>query len=320
MMVVMVSPLWVMPLSAPVMADVVVVMHRDSAVNTAVRTITENAPAVQVVEYGSLDYALTIHRAFGRVVWVSHGSEEGILLRSGMMTWKRFSRLTTLTPGRDIVLACESDRVNEYVSSSQAIGIGGTIDATLGGLFVAYLLSPTGYIVRAVWERTTSLVLGSVVPEFLGVVPPWWIAVKAGLVALLTWWYFGAAEKEVPEAVASYAYPPLLVTVISGILTLLGGIGFYLLQCFFPSAAAFLAVVSPIVNVLVGLAIQRVIGGALPGAAYLFGLLAGRVASLFGCTVSIAQPWIRAAFAASAAILTVSIVDFIIVTIYTFLV
>ncbi len=78
-MIVMVSPLWVMPLSTPVMADVVVVMHRDSAVNTAVRTITENAPDVRVVEYGSLEYALTISRTVGRVVWVSHGSEEGIL-------------------------------------------------------------------------------------------------------------------------------------------------------------------------------------------------------------------------------------------------
>jgi len=73
------SPLWVMPFSTPVVADVVVVMHHDSAASTAVRTITENVPDVQVVEYGSLEYALTIHRTFGRVVWVSHGSEKGIL-------------------------------------------------------------------------------------------------------------------------------------------------------------------------------------------------------------------------------------------------
>jgi len=50
------SPLWVMPLSTPVFSDVVVVMHHDSAVNTAVRTITENVPDVQVMEYGSLEY------------------------------------------------------------------------------------------------------------------------------------------------------------------------------------------------------------------------------------------------------------------------
>ncbi|MCF2138331.1 MAG: hypothetical protein K9W43_13950 [Candidatus Thorarchaeota archaeon] len=64
------SPLWVMPLSAPVVSDVVVVMHHDSTVRTAVRTITANDPHVRVVEYGSIDYALTIHRAFGRVVEV----------------------------------------------------------------------------------------------------------------------------------------------------------------------------------------------------------------------------------------------------------
>ncbi|RLI54304.1 MAG: hypothetical protein DRO93_12765 [Candidatus Thorarchaeota archaeon] len=39
-----------------------VVTHQDSAVSTLVRTITENVPDVQVVECGSLEYALTIHR------------------------------------------------------------------------------------------------------------------------------------------------------------------------------------------------------------------------------------------------------------------
>ncbi len=52
LVVAVLSPLWVMPFSTPVVSDVVVVMHHDSAVNTAVRTITENVPAVKVVEYG----------------------------------------------------------------------------------------------------------------------------------------------------------------------------------------------------------------------------------------------------------------------------
>ena len=143
MIVMMMSPLWVMPLSTPVMADVVVVMHRDSAVNTAVRTITENVPDVWVVEYGSLDYALTIHRAFGRVVWVSHGSEEGILTQSRMLSWKAFSSRTAMTPGKDIVLACESGNINKYVSPTIAVGFDGLVDATLGALIATFLLRPT---------------------------------------------------------------------------------------------------------------------------------------------------------------------------------
>ncbi len=45
----------------------IVVMDYDHAMNTAVRTITENVPDVRVVEYGSLEYVLTI----SRTVWKS---------------------------------------------------------------------------------------------------------------------------------------------------------------------------------------------------------------------------------------------------------
>ncbi|NWF96235.1 MAG: hypothetical protein HXY34_08830 [Candidatus Thorarchaeota archaeon] len=64
---------------------------------------------------------------------------------------------------------------------------------------------------------------------------------------------------------------------------------------------------------------QKVLHGALPGSAYILSALAGRAASLVGASVSWAQPWIRAALAASAAILFVSLIDFIIVTAYTLL-
>ncbi|MCF2138415.1 MAG: hypothetical protein K9W43_14380 [Candidatus Thorarchaeota archaeon] len=136
------SPLWVMPLSAPVVSDVVVVMYHDSAVNTAVRTIVANDPHVRVVEYESLEYALTIHRTAGRVVWVSHGSKQGILAGSQVLSWRTFSGRTQMTPGKDIVLACDSTALYRYVSTGSVFGFTGAVDAILGGLLVSFLLEP----------------------------------------------------------------------------------------------------------------------------------------------------------------------------------
>ncbi|MHA1781077.1 MAG: hypothetical protein ACTSYL_09490 [Candidatus Thorarchaeota archaeon] len=135
------SPLWVMPLSAPVVSDVVVVMHHDSAVNTAVRTIVANDPHVQVIEYGSLEYALAIHRVVRRVVWVSHGSDDGIVAGAQMLSWRAFSSRTQMTPGKDIVLACDSGEINQYVPTGAVLGFGGSIDAILGGLIASFILS-----------------------------------------------------------------------------------------------------------------------------------------------------------------------------------
>ncbi|MCF2136015.1 MAG: hypothetical protein K9W43_02145 [Candidatus Thorarchaeota archaeon] len=313
------SPLWVMPLSAPVVSDVVVVMHHDSAVSTAVRTITANDPSVQVVEYGSLEYALTIYRTLGRVVWVSHGSEDGILAGSQMLSWQAFSSRTRMTPGKDIVLACDSAKINQYVSISQAVGVNGAIDASLGGMFAVLLLKPTQAILHDMANRFSDIIAGFVLPQFLGTMPAWWIAVKAGLMVLFTGIYFLYAEAKLPQAVAELNYSPLMIVTIVAAITIISTTLFYLLQSIYQNLAAFLAVVSPLVNVLAGLAIQRIIGGALPGGAYLLGLAAGRVAALVGCSASVGQPWIRAAFAASAALFAVSIVDFVIITVYTYL-
>ncbi|MCF2137065.1 MAG: hypothetical protein K9W43_07435 [Candidatus Thorarchaeota archaeon] len=135
------SPLWVMPLSAPVVSDVVVVMHHDSAVNTAVRTIVANDPHVQVMEYGSLEYALAIHRVVRRVVWVSHGSDDGIVAGAQVLSWRAFSSRTQMTPGKDIVLACDSGEINQYVPTGAVLSFGGMIDAILGGLIASFILS-----------------------------------------------------------------------------------------------------------------------------------------------------------------------------------
>ncbi|RLI47688.1 MAG: hypothetical protein DRO73_11325 [Candidatus Thorarchaeota archaeon] len=174
LLVAVLSPMWVMPLSAPMVSDVVVVMHHDSAVSTAVRTIVANGPNVEVVEYGSLEYALTIHRVVRRVVWVSHGSEDGILAGSQVLSWQAFSSRIEMTPGKDIVLACNSAEINQYVSKGSVLSFGGAIDAILGGLIASFVLFSSPGMRRSIGtvqarfvSRLTDLFTDPAAPIFL---------------------------------------------------------------------------------------------------------------------------------------------------------
>jgi hypothetical protein len=76
---------------------------------------------------------LTIHRTFKQIVWVSHGSKDGIATQNGLMTWKDFSHRVDRTPGRDIVLACKSSEIYKFIDNSAALGFTGIVEATIGG-------------------------------------------------------------------------------------------------------------------------------------------------------------------------------------------
>ncbi len=76
-----------------------------------------------MVEYGSLEYALTIPRTLGKVVWVFHGSEKGILVGLCMVSWELFGERLENTLGCDIVSACASAQINRYIYVEKATKI-----------------------------------------------------------------------------------------------------------------------------------------------------------------------------------------------------
>ncbi|MDF1538718.1 MAG: hypothetical protein P1Q69_07430 [Candidatus Thorarchaeota archaeon] len=162
LMMLIVSPMAIMPLSIPIMSDMIVVIDRDDSVNIAVQTIKENVQNVKVVEYNSLDYALNIHRTFGKVTWVSHGSEEGILVEKETISWRKFSSMTMLTLGRDIILACESANICSFATPGSVIGFNGAVDAMLGGLVVSYLLEREQVVLEKAYERVFDIISGNV--------------------------------------------------------------------------------------------------------------------------------------------------------------
>ncbi|MCF2136641.1 MAG: hypothetical protein K9W43_05295 [Candidatus Thorarchaeota archaeon] len=322
------SPLWVMPLSAPVVSDVVVVMHHDSAVSTAVQTIVANDPHVQVVDYGSLEYALTIHRTVRRVVWVSHGSKQGILAGSQVLSWQAFSNRIQMTPGKDIVLACDSSEVNKYVSSASVVGFNGVIDARLAGFLGSFLIlsqdpnvpsSTIHGILSAANDLLVGLFSGALDLLPLGEIPAWWGVLKALLIASITVVYFASGESHIPRVLATRSHPILLGGFLAFIMTLVGYTAYWVLNSYFTSYPEFCNVMYLIFGAAFGVVLSLILKGALPGASYIILLIGGWIASLFGLNASWAAPWSRAAFAASAAIFLVTIADVLLTAYWTFM-
>ncbi|RLI48172.1 MAG: hypothetical protein DRO73_10030 [Candidatus Thorarchaeota archaeon] len=98
---------------------------------------------------------------------MSHGHKDGILVGRQVISWSTFSTRIETSPGKDIVLACESGEINKYVPFSQVMGIRGAVDATLGGLLATYLLEPSEAVLNSIFERISGLLSGQVLPQFL---------------------------------------------------------------------------------------------------------------------------------------------------------
>lgn len=106
-------------LSSPVLVPVVVKMDNSPGVNISVDTVKENNPNSVVVDYNSLAYLFIIGRAYGGVVWVGHGSQEGVQTQQGMETWQALAAKVEVAPSKDIILACYSAEILNYAPKAQ---------------------------------------------------------------------------------------------------------------------------------------------------------------------------------------------------------
>jgi hypothetical protein len=159
-------PLVIMPLSSPVLSNVVVRMSDDVSTEQAISTLECNTQGLMVVDYGSLEYFLLINRVAGIVVWVSHGSDQGILVDNNVMSWERFSQDIRMTPSKDVVLACDSSKLESYLSPSEAFLFEAAVEATLGALVVSFILNGAIAMLSLI-AALASLALGVIQIHFL---------------------------------------------------------------------------------------------------------------------------------------------------------
>jgi len=152
--------------STPITATVLVKLDDAPAINQAVKTVLANVENILVVRYGSTEYVLTVWRAVGHIIWLGHGSEQGIRLMGSMVGWESFViNIKRTTPGRSILLSCFAVKALQYNDGgSDLITIGaGYIDAVLGGMLVSYILTGSASLISQTIHRVASLLRGDAV-------------------------------------------------------------------------------------------------------------------------------------------------------------
>jgi len=129
-------------LSSPITTPLVVKMDNSSGVNIAADTLKENIPSTLIVDYSSPAYYLAIWRAYAGVIWVGHGSQEGVQTQQGLLAWDALAARVEATPSKDMVLACYSAAILSYTPVGNVpVSFKGEIDAKLGALIIAYDLT-----------------------------------------------------------------------------------------------------------------------------------------------------------------------------------
>ncbi len=156
-----VSMLFIMPFSVPIFNHMVVIMTPDASVDRAANVMKQEIPDVIVVEYGSLDYSMLVHRAYGGVTWISHGSEENVKLGTQEVNWNNITPMIQITPSKDTVLACHSSSINDYIESNDAITFSGPIDSVMGALLASVVVTKSMDTVQKLGEYAQAVIDGT---------------------------------------------------------------------------------------------------------------------------------------------------------------
>jgi hypothetical protein len=327
LVLIILSPLLIMPLSTPLLGNVVIVMHEDDATNLTLNTLRANIPDLQIIYYGSPMYYLSIFRLMNPTLWLSHGTEEGILAGADVISWQDFSHITMMTPSNDVILACDSSGINEYVDTGDALGFEGIIDARVAGLVGSVIILSQNFrlmsdavlnILNDAFDLIDNLITGALALIPLGAIPSWWGFIKAALIGIITGIYFLAGETQIPLAASTWSHPALFLGLLSFFVSTIGYLAYLVVGAFFPSVGVFINYMYLILGAAVGVVLSLLLGGALPGLSYFILYIGGWIASLFGVQATWAAPWARAAFAASAAIFIVSALDLLLFTYWTY--
>ncbi|MBY8999851.1 MAG: hypothetical protein KGD64_02960 [Candidatus Heimdallarchaeota archaeon] len=141
--------------SAPIPTQLVVKLDDTATVNTAISNLKQNTKNIAIVEYGSTEYDLTYWRTLGAVIWVSHGTDEGVSINGKLASWDQLEAPILRTPNKDVVLACYSGSLLQQteLSSNDVLTFDDEIDSVIGSLLVSYLVTKDSTILPKVTSR-----------------------------------------------------------------------------------------------------------------------------------------------------------------------
>ncbi len=150
---------FVQALTTPIPNQLVVRLEDSQAVNNAIVNLEQNLPNLVVLDYDSAEYKLKYWRFLGVAIWVSHGSEEGVMINGELTQWDVLEDPIKGTPNKDIVLSCYSNELVKQtdLSSADVLTFSGELDAVFGSLVVSYALSKDSALIPKIISRAKDI-------------------------------------------------------------------------------------------------------------------------------------------------------------------
>lgn len=150
---------FVQALTTPIPNQLVVRLEDSQAVNNAIVNLKQNLQNLVVLDYDSAEYKLKYWRFLGVAIWVSHGSEEGVMINGELTQWDVLEDPIKGTPNKDIVLSCYSNALVEQtdLSFTDVATFNSEVDAVIGSLVVSYALSRDSTIIPKIISRANDI-------------------------------------------------------------------------------------------------------------------------------------------------------------------
>ncbi|MHA1636788.1 MAG: hypothetical protein ACTSUO_07305 [Candidatus Thorarchaeota archaeon] len=124
--------------STPVANTIIVTFGQTPAETAAVDILQDEFPDAIDVEFGGLDYNLLKMRTYGPMIFVGHGSDQGIENGNKIVSVDQMEcELKTCASPKIIILACDSEIIAAQDESGRTFGFSSVIDAELAALETA---------------------------------------------------------------------------------------------------------------------------------------------------------------------------------------
>ncbi len=134
----------------------------------AIAELKSNFPRARVVDFSEYDRVVSFR---GPIIYVGHSSDEGIQYRRKTVSWDVLADMIRISKSNShYMLGCESSKITELTQNTgkNVFSFEEKVDAILGALVVASLISASQKIFRKLLTGIGGLINGERSPRYLG--------------------------------------------------------------------------------------------------------------------------------------------------------
>jgi len=154
-------------LTSPITSPVIVVLSGDEPIIYTANKISELLQKAIIVKKNNIFENLILMRAVGEVIYVGHGTQQGIKIRSNVVSWEKFAKEIHHVPSKTIyVAACYSENLAKIEKTKMVFGFKGLVDVDEAAyLTTATMAATKGDVEKAgkLLRELTQIMIGKIV-------------------------------------------------------------------------------------------------------------------------------------------------------------